>query len=417
MKDRIQRIEYIRKSQEAADRDQNRPTHTIRNWRGKNILYPKIIQVDVDYLMFRIENSRTEIQQMKYLRENPTLPRDLFKDPESSLAQEVQEAILSQINKSAGKDFLDDLRDRGQEDAAIITFDGYLVNGNRRTAALKSLDQRYVSCVVLPDDATPRDIYELEQELQISQDFREPYHWINELRNIRRGIEDKRYDFKEAEMAKRLRIDSRELKSKLRMLDLIDSFLSWKGFDNQYDYIKLDDTEQIFIQLEKAGKRYKDPEVFRELRNAVFTLIEERPSKGRLYGYVSDLIKHFDLIYDKMQKDFIESSSEQIYESNKPTSGNLLDSILDGEVEGKKQFFNEHTKSPENSNQLIEKIADVKALLKEKSDSEAVYESVSVALRELQGLSIDDDTAKTESIKSKLEQIIAISSELLAELI
>lgn len=415
MKDRTQRIEYIRQRNDAAKKELNGPTYTIKNWRGKHPLYPKIIQIDVDYLMFRIENSRTEIQQMKYLREHPTLQQNLFSDPESSKAQEVQELILTQINKSAGKDFLDDLRERGQDDAAIITFDGYLVNGNRRTAALKSLDQRYIDCVVLPEDATPKDIYELEQELQISQDFREPYHWINELRNIRKGIEDKRYDFKENEMAKRLRIDPRELRSKRRMLELVDAFLIWKEIKGQYDDSKLDDTEQIFIQLEKAMKKIKDENRFKELRNAVFTLIEERPSAGRLYGYVTDLIKHFDLVYDKIQEDktppFRQGDSG---ESN--ISPHLLDSILEDEEQEKPQIFNEHQQSVENAAELLEKIADVKALLKEKTDSEAVYESISSSLRELQGLVIDNDTAKKESIKIKLEQISAISIELLAQL-
>jgi hypothetical protein len=415
MKTLSQRIEYIRQRNEAANKDTNKPAYPIKNWRGKHTLYPKIIQVDVDYLMFRLENSRTEIQQMKYLRDNPTLPKDLFSNPESALAQEAQEIILNEINKDAGKDFFNDLNIRGQDEAAIISYDGYLINGNRRTAALKTLGTRYIDCAVLPEDTTPKDLYELEQELQISQDFRERYHWINELRNIKRGIEDKRYNFKEDEMARRLRININEIKAKRRMLELIDSFLIWKGIPGEYDYNKLDETEQIFIQLEKALKKYKDEQKLEELKNAVFTLIEEKPSKGRLYGYVMDLIKNFDKIYEKIRSTTPAENEKQ--NSNGKTSDNdILNDILNSEDDEEiKPIFGSSDNAVTNAATLVERIADIKAENKEKVDNESVYESVSSALRELQGLTIDDDTAKLDSIKSKLEQIISTSQALLSQ--
>lgn len=416
MKDHAQRVEYIRLRNETAKKDADVPTYAIKNWRGRNVLYPKIIQIDVDYLMYRIENSRTEIQQLAYLRNHSTLPKDLFSDPESSKAQEAQEIILNQINKSAGKDFFEDLKLRGQDEAAIITYDGYLINGNRRTAALKSLGERYINCAVLPEDTNPKDIYELEQELQLSQDFREPYHWINELRNIRKGMEDLRFGYSEGEMAKRLRIDVRELKAKIKMLDLIDSFLIWKNAIGQYDYAKLEDTEQIFIQLEKAVKKYKDEKKQSEFRNAVFTLIEEKPSKGRLYGYVMDLIKNFDQIYDKLTNSTPQTEDLVIVDLNENSAGDILDEILIGEAEEKPSLFNNSENAPSIAAILVEKIADVKAENREKTDNESVYEAVSSSLRELQGLSIDNETAKKLSIKSKLEQIIKTSEELLTQL-
>jgi len=417
MKDISQRIEYIRQRNEAAKKEENRATYTIKNWRGKIILYPKIIQVDVEYLMYRIENSRTEIQQMAYLRSNPTLPKNLFSDPESSMAQEAQEVILNRINNStrSSKDFLDDLA-RGQSEPAIITYDGYLINGNRRTAALKSLSEQYITCVVLPEDTSPKDIYELEQELQISQDFREPYHWINELRNIYKGIEDKRFKYTEAQIAKRLRISEPDLKAKRRMLLLVDAFLIWKDIKGQYDYSKLEDTEQIFIQLEKAIKKYsKDEKKLEELKNAVFTLIEEKPSKGRLYGHVMDLIKNFDQIYDKFKK----TETTKTTPKDAKVIGdkeNILDSLLEGEDEETTPIFNDAQNAQEIAASLLETIADIKAENKEKTDSEAVYQAVSDALRDLQGLSIDSDTAKKDSIKNKLEQIINTAQELLEQI-
>lgn len=410
MKDRIQRIDYIRKRLEQAKKDQKQ-THTIKNWRGKNILILPYIQVDVDYLLYRIENSRTEIQQLAYLRTNSMLSKAIFDDPESSDAQKHQEIILEHINSEAGKDFFNDLEHRGQSDPAIITYDGYLVNGNRRTAALKSLGTRYIDCVVLPEDATPKDVYELEQELQISEDFRLNYHWINELRNIARGVRDKRYNYEITEIAKRLRIKDGDVKAKLRMLDLVDAFLIWKGLQEQYDYPKLDEAEQIFIQLEKAIKRYdKDDQKREELQNAVFNLIEEKPSKGRLYSYVMDLIKNFDQVFERLSPAPVDKENKD----EDKTDGTLIDLISRLEdPEASFRVFSNPGKAIDISTSIVEAIRDIKAANKEKENNEAVYEAVSEALRELTGLTIEDDTSKKESIKSKLHQIISISQELL----
>ncbi|MCK6463063.1 MAG: hypothetical protein L6Q29_04605 [Candidatus Pacebacteria bacterium] len=417
MKDHKQRIEYLRKALKVANEDTtNQNIYTIKNWKGKP-LHKKVISVDIDYLMFRIDNSRTEIQQLRYLRENPTLPKSLFDDPESSKAQDAQEFILIEMIKAKGKDFLEDLRLRGQDEAAIVTYDGYLVNGNRRVAALRFLGERYIDCVILPEDATPRDIYALEQELQISQDFKEEYHWINELTNIRRGLVDKRYAYKEIEIAKRLRMNVSEIKTKMRMLELIDSFLNWKNISKQYDYSKLDEAEQIFIQLEKAIKKYKnDEKKMNELKNAVFHLIEEKPSKGRLYGYVMDLIRNFDQVYSRMTVALTpQNYSKSLEDQQQVINGNILDTILEGEVVDKHEIFGDSKEAAKISSILVEKIADIKAEYKEKKNAEAVYESVSTALRELQGLVIDNDTAKIESIESKLNQIIYVANDLLKQ--
>ncbi len=417
MKSHNQRVEYIRKRVAAAKKEENTPTYTIKNWRGKHTLYPKIIQVDVDYLMFRLENSRTEIQQLNYLRTHPSLPKDLFSDPESEQAQEAQEEILNEINKASGKEFFEDLKARGQNDAAIITFDGYLINGNRRTAALKSLGERYIDCAVLPDDTTPKDIYGLEQDLQISEDFKENYHWINELKNIRRGMEDSRYGFKEDEMATRLGIDIKELKARRRMMQLLDAFLIWKGIPGEYDYPKLDDVEQAFIQLEKAlnSRKFKeDPRRSAELTNGVFILIEQKPPVGRLYGYVGDLIKNFDQVYEKMK-----SAAKGTESKPSPTkkqdnqTGDLLDDILSTDEDTPEApIFDKASDASTIAPALVEKIADVKAENKEKNDTEAVYNGVSEALRQIQNLVIDNDTAKLEEIKNKITQLLIVAEAL-----
>ncbi|WP_257667285.1 ParB/RepB/Spo0J family partition protein [Parapedobacter tibetensis] len=417
MKPRAERIEYIRRVTKVAEEDNsNKNYYAIKSWRDKP-LHRKIVHIDSEYLMFRIENSRTEIQQLAYIRKN-SLGKEFFNDPESPVVQQTQQEILTEMVKGKGRDLLDDLKTRRQEDPCIITYDGYIVNGNRRTAGLKHLGVRYIDCVVLPEDASPKDIYLLEQLLQIAQDFREDYHWINELRNIRKGKEDSRLELTDKELAENLRLSTQELKIKLRMIDLIDAFLIWRNFPGEYDYSKLDDTEEIFRQLEKSSRLYIKDNIKQEaLRNAIFTIIEERPSKGRLYGYVIDLIRTFDQVYEKMLQTVSTDppNHEETKESN-PNAEELLDNLIDNDQGSTNFSFDSQENVLENSSKIIEAILDVKEVNKERKDAEAVYESVSAALRELQGLVIDNDTAKLGSVRNKLEQIITNAERLLREL-
>ncbi len=218
------RIEQIRKSLDIAKSGQI-ATYTVRPWRNSELVCT-IITVHSTFLRYRIDNSRTTIQQLAYLRNHPELPTDLFEDTESTLTQNAQEKILLDLvlNK---KDFLVDLEARGQVEPAIITFDGYILNGNRRTAALKHTGVSYIKCVVLPEDSTSQELYELEQELQLAKEFKEPYHWINELNNIRKGVV--MYKLSAEQQAKTLRLNNKkDVEIRLRRLDLIDLFYRGK---------------------------------------------------------------------------------------------------------------------------------------------------------------------------------------------
>lgn len=419
MKSHKERIEYLKSAVREADENKSENTYKIKSWRGEP-KWLKLIRVDVDYLMYRIENARTIRQQMRYLRNNPELPKTLFEDPETSKAQEAQKQILLDMIKATGKDFMEDLNFHGQEDAVIVTYDGYIVNGNRRVAALRDLGERYIDCVVLPENTTPKDIYELEQELQISETFKEDYHWINELANISQGVKDKRFNYSEKEMANRLRLNETELRARLRMMELVDAFLIWKGIPKEYDYMKLDDAEQVFTQMEKAlrAKKYSnDVNKSQELMNAIFTLVEQRPTEERLYVHVMGLIKNFDQVYEKMSEEIYNNNGSEIQlETTSGENGDVIDDLLVGEASTDEDIFGDSENASDLSPVLVETIADVKAENVEKKEAETVYKGVSSALRSLQGLVIEENTIELTGISNKLNQIIKVVNELMSQI-
>ena len=125
------------------------------------------------------------------------------------------------------------------------------------------------------------------------------------------------------------------------------------------------------------------------------------------------MIKTFDQAYLKTTTALGSGGKPKPTSDTKPEDS-LLDQVIDNGAST--EVFDDPTKAKEASNDLVELIADVKAENKEKRDTEAVYEGVSAALRELQGLTVDNDTAKIDSIKSKLDQIITASNRLLEDI-
>ena len=143
-----------------------------------------LVEVDVSWVRFSTLNHRTRAEQRREIARAQRM--DLFtSDPLGTEAQQAQYRILQHQNGFS--DLRTDLHERGQQEPAILTADGVLINGNRRTAALRSLllddhdlTARYVRCLLLPEDATSDELVDLETELQVARDFREEYSWINE---------------------------------------------------------------------------------------------------------------------------------------------------------------------------------------------------------------------------------------------
>lgn len=389
------------------------------SWRGDD-KYLDVITLHSDMLMFRMENSRTSRQQQAYIKQHG-LPDDYFSDPESEEVQIAQQSILYKLAKSQAG-FIDDLAERKQKDELIITKDGYIVNGNRRTSALRELGVTYFKCAVLPSDATAKDIYALEQELQISTDFRMDYDWVNELNNIREGLMNPIYGFTEKELANNLRISPQALKSKFKTISLVDQFLAWKNQPANYALEKLDKLQQAFEDLEKGMKKFSDDTTKQTIfRNEVFTLMDNPPGsgEGRLYDYIRYLIRDFDKIQDKLG--LTSQSSEDSKTGSEPETGNGADPLNDimggGDDSSSTTIpYISGANSGNSSEGIYDAINDADAEHRDKKDAQAIFNASKKALRSLTGHTVDQNTSKkTETIET-LKKVVDAANSLIVEL-
>jgi hypothetical protein len=209
----------------------------------------EVYRLPVSLLAFNIRNGRfaAELRAKEKLlgrKLDPLLPED---------DEVIRQLLLDQDELATG--FLkEDLRKVGQTDPAIITHDGFVINGNRRMAVLQSLHEEdqtgkfeYLEVQVLPEGITEKDLWRIEAGLQLSRDKRLEYGPVNDLLKIREGL---RSGLGAAEIAATLYglKNADEVKEKDKRLALIDSYLTYVGEPDEYT--KVNRFVEHFINLQ-----------------------------------------------------------------------------------------------------------------------------------------------------------------------
>lgn len=209
------------------------------------------VDLDVDWVRFSVTNHRTRAEQEK-VRKEPGHESLFSQDPLGDSAQQAQYEILA--SQERFEELRQDLKNRRQQEPAIVTPEGVLVNGNRRAAALRSLlhddahlDSRYIRCLVLPDDANPDEIVLLETELQVAKDYKEQYSWINEAMLIEELYEKNGRDF--ARVAQIMRRKAQDLQGEFEKLQQVHQLVALsRGTRSHIDF---EPNQSAFEELAK----------------------------------------------------------------------------------------------------------------------------------------------------------------------
>jgi hypothetical protein len=247
------RIAFLKKRVEAA-REEGAPTQQVP-FRDDQIHLPRI-KIPAEFPRYRLQSGRTHRKQAEYIESHDLSP-DFFSDPESEEAQLAQHKILLGLIDEEG--LRTDLSEREQLFPLVLTKDGYIVDGNRRTAALRDKGEEQLEAVVLPDDAEASDLYETELELQMARETKADYSWIDEALHVRYGIEA--LDESIEKIAKRMRMSGDDVGELLGRLEVVDLYLAWLGYPAGYHRVGSDQTldEQSFkeIYVRKGRQRFQ----------------------------------------------------------------------------------------------------------------------------------------------------------------
>ena len=258
--------------------------------------------VPIELPCYRLANGRTRAVQAEY-KVTRGLQKDFFDDPDSATALDVQDELLSKMVDD--KNLLGVLRTEPQTDALILDNRGYVVNGNRRLCAMRTLlaedsvmfkHFRNVRVAILPT-CTEEQIRELEARLQIKPDTKADYTWVD-LAMMQRSLRDG--GMSDPEIADLYGIKQRSaVVQSIEMLSLADAYLSSRGWDGQYSKVS-GSNDYAFSQLLK-GRRIAPSESERDALTQLTFLLVDNPEGGRLYERVPDLAKNMKRVVEQLK--------------------------------------------------------------------------------------------------------------------
>ena len=144
------------------------------------------------FLKFRKDNGRIRAE-VESIEKN--IGRELIEHEDET--QQLLRKILKELNSEDNKELKRLLKHKGQREPAIITCDGFLINGNRRKLAFEELfqesgqDSKFESMrvVILPERVTEIDIQKIENRYQLQSEGKSEYHGLNRALTLRKNIE------------------------------------------------------------------------------------------------------------------------------------------------------------------------------------------------------------------------------------
>jgi len=204
-----------------------------------------LLQYNHDNRRFNLEIQEEEIKLGRKL--DPTSKDDI---------KRIKELLL--LDQAEAKKLKDDLKRIGEQtEVGAVSFDGVVVNGNRRMATLEELysedpNKKWENlwAVRLPKDISEKDLWRIEAGLQLSKEKVADYGPVNNLLMISEG---KKAGLSHSEIAASMYgWTDKQVAADLERLDLIDIFLQFFGQPKNYGLIKRFRLHEHFIDIQKG---------------------------------------------------------------------------------------------------------------------------------------------------------------------
>jgi len=176
----------------------SKPSKAVIDFRNEHKLGTEreIFLVPIELLRFRKDNGRIASDVLDYETNIGPL------EEEDQAAQEQILKFLKNKDPEKTSTLKQSILHRGQDLPAIITCDGFLINGNRRMMVLKELvserhsgDFGLMKVVILPSEKEPggapteREIEQIENRYQLQEEGKAEYYGFDRAISIRRKIQ------------------------------------------------------------------------------------------------------------------------------------------------------------------------------------------------------------------------------------
>lgn len=289
--------------------------------------YRAAYKVPIELLRFRKDNGRIASDVITYENSKGTL------NETTEYGQSILKRFLELKDPTPTQELTNTILKEGQEELAVITADGFLINGNRRKMVFTNLldkfkgDEqfKYLKVVILPgldEDAPPPTLLEIEQlenRYQYQRSGKAEYYNFDKALSIKRKIDlgmsleeqlkdDPNYaDLPPAKLKKEIVSVEEDF---IRPLECIDKYLLYLGRPGHYNTISegrgdsegrwqafLDYYKTVYKKLTDDRQRTKlgiFEEEVGKVENIAFKIIRKREIEGinkKAHQIMRDLTK------------------------------------------------------------------------------------------------------------------------------
>ena len=227
-----------------------------------------IYEVRVDKLHFNVQNGRIATFISRYQAEHPEgLPQD-----QTELDNLIADMIEADNPKHLKTTMLD-IKNKGQQQSAIILTNGVVIDGNRRFTCLRKLSAaentlRMLRCCVFPDTYDENAIKGLELEIQLGEDTKQEYDAISRLVDIDRWVNEGRMTAEE--YAKHANMKQSKMKNCLAQIDMLKDFLEFCEAPGAFHIAQDLKLQGPIESLTNGLVKVKNKDKREEIKNAVF---------------------------------------------------------------------------------------------------------------------------------------------------
>ena len=282
--------EFELENEEAeATRQGGRPTFSVEI-KG-TLKHLSIFETSIATPKYRVENGLIIRGLHEHLHEHG-VDKSVMDDGGSVEAQEiVEKVLLTMISK---ENLVNLLEEDGQRDPLILTKQGYVLNGNRRLAAMRLLSSKpktarkfqYVKVVLLPQ-LDESELSAIEMSLQMAIEGKARYNWLDELLVIQKNIKQLKMPLELVRVS--MKTTAPALKDKLLMYELVSEYLTFIGKEDQY--FSVEGEQQAFKTLTQGIKRYeKRNDMQAALQEKAFEIILRKPKHKSIHLQILDVI-------------------------------------------------------------------------------------------------------------------------------
>jgi hypothetical protein len=304
------------------------PDKTLIDFRDelKNKKPRDICEIPIDLLRYRKDNGRISSDVFDYEKNHAPL------DEKAKEAQKIIQDFLARKDKEKTEDLKYQILHKGQLEPAIITCDGFLINGNRRKMVMELLNNtsehrnkfKFMKVVILPgkyDEGGPPTLYEIEKienRYQLQSTGKAEYYGFDRALSVRRkkhlgmSLEEQLKDdpayahLQKKEFEKAVRKIEEDY---LKPLECVDRYLAHLGREGLYGTISLgmadpegrwqafiDYYNNIYKKLESEKDRIKlgiEEDEIGKIEDMAFKIIRARDleSLGKVHNIMRDLPK------------------------------------------------------------------------------------------------------------------------------